>query len=97
MTMPAKNVTLIRLLPLLHAFACAALLGPWPDLGALFMIIDFPASILILTFAWRYDVQLVFVFGVFGTLWWFLLSLVILRLKLRESKSAKLRSGKPAV
>jgi hypothetical protein len=68
--MTSRSTTLIRLLPLFHICACAAILGPWPDLGVLFTIIDFPVSILVLTLAWRYDIHLVFAFGVLGTVWW---------------------------
>ena len=35
--------------------------------------VDFPFSALLIIFDWRYDYPLLW-FGVFGTLWWYLLS-----------------------
>ena len=88
MTTTRRSFVVVRLLPLFHLCASLIMLGLWPDLGVLFTVIDFPISIAILTLAWRFDINLALGFGVLGTLWWYLLSLLVVKLKLRESKGS---------
>jgi hypothetical protein len=65
---------LVYLLPLLHLCACIIIVlaqvgRGWEYLG----LIDFPASVIIAAMDYNFDHPL-FLFGVFGTLWWYLLS-----------------------
>jgi len=62
-------------LPLLHLGACITV--ELANLPWMYMVyVDFPLSFLLLGLAWRFDNGLI-VFGVFGTLWWYLLSRVV--------------------
>jgi hypothetical protein len=74
--MPTKRLRflLIYMLPFLHLCACmiialARLESGWGYL----LFVDAPASILILAESYNWDHPLI-LFGVFGTLWWYLLS-----------------------
>jgi hypothetical protein len=65
---------LIYLLPILHFCACliiaiARLESGWEYM----MIVDLPASVLIMAEAYNFDHPFI-LFGIFGTLWWYLLS-----------------------
>jgi len=65
----------IYLLPFLHLSGCilisvAQLVSGWQYL----IVFDFPFSILIVGATWRFDYPL-FWFGIFGTAWWYFLSL----------------------
>lgn len=69
-----RHFVLVHLLPFLHFGACviiavAHLDSGWEYLG----LIDVPASILIVALIYNFDHPL-FLFGVIGTLWWYLLS-----------------------
>jgi hypothetical protein len=69
-----KRLFLLNLLPFLHLCACliiafAHLEQAW---GYLFLV-DIPMSAIILAIGYNYDHPLL-LFGVLGTLWWYLLS-----------------------
>jgi hypothetical protein len=72
---------LCYLLPALHLFACvwiqvAGVISGWEHL----ITIDFPFSIILVGLTWRFDHPLLW-FGVLGTLWWYLLSFIIMHFK----------------
>lgn len=65
---------LVYLLPFLHLCAClvitvARLESAWEYM----MFVDAPASVLIISVSYNFDHPLI-LFGVIGTLWWYLLS-----------------------
>lgn len=64
----------VSLLPLIHLGGCIAI--DMKNIAWMYMAyVDFPASILMIGMAWRFEHPL-FWFGLLGTLWWYLLSLV---------------------
>lgn len=65
---------LVHLLPLIHLCVCLAIAITNADLGWQYMIvIDTPASVLVIALLYRFDHPLI-LFGLIGTLWWYLLS-----------------------
>jgi hypothetical protein len=73
MKKPTLSHALVYLLPLLHLCACVVVAFAhvgrgWEYLG----LVDIPASVLIVAISYNFDHPLI-LFGVFGTLWWYLL------------------------
>jgi hypothetical protein len=65
---------LIYILPILHLCACLIIAVARLESGwGYMMIVDLPASVLIMAEAYNFDHPLI-LFGIFGTLWWYLLS-----------------------
>ena len=65
---------LIYLLPILHLCACLIIAVAGLESGWRYMMFaDLPASVLIMAEAYNFDHPLI-LFGIFGTLWWYLLS-----------------------
>lgn len=65
----------VYILPVVHLMGCIAI----AILGLAWMPVifsDFPASVLLMGFAWRFGYPL-FWFGMFGTLWWYLVSIFL--------------------
>jgi hypothetical protein len=73
----SRNPFMVYLLPILHFGACLAIwLGNIDTGWQKVIIVDFPFSIVLVGLMFRNDNPL-FIFGILGTLWWYLLSLVI--------------------
>jgi hypothetical protein len=71
---------LLYLLPFLHLGACLAIwVGRIESGWQKLIILDFPFSLLLVALLFRDDKPLLY-FGILGTLWWYVLSLVIRRL-----------------
>jgi hypothetical protein len=68
---------LIYVLPALHLCACATMLS-----GNLeyIIIIDFPLSLFLAAFVWRFGYLVFWLFLIFGTAWWYLIGLGLRRL-----------------
>ena len=78
----------VYLLPFLHVCACVVTVLANPESGWKYLgLVDFPVSIAEVGLSMRFDVPPFLFFVIIGTIWWYLVSLVILAL-LR-----KLRSG----
>jgi hypothetical protein len=85
---PKSSSFLIYLLPLLHLSACVAFSVTDSDLGWGYMLfVDLPLSVLLGGIVWRFGHPL-FWFGIFGTAWWYFLSLIARRL-IGEEKAAR--------
>jgi hypothetical protein len=70
---PGKGRMLVYLLPGLHVCACLVTLATgsdWKYVG----LIDYPVSIGAVGLAWHYNWPPFLLFGIIGTLWWYLLS-----------------------
>jgi hypothetical protein len=68
-----KGRLLVYLLPSLHVLACLATVAmgsDWKYVG----LVDYPVSIAAVGLAWHYNWPPVLLFGILGTLWWYLLS-----------------------
>ncbi len=79
--------------PLAHVCTCALVAGLPNQVGVEPLVwIDFPASILILAATWSSDYP-VLVFGILGSLWWYLVSrsVDIWRLRLIGHMRAKVK------
>lgn len=69
-----KRFLLVHLLPFVHLCACLTItLAPLESGWQYLIIVDAPASVLIVTLIYSFDHPLI-VFGTVGTLWWYLLS-----------------------
>jgi hypothetical protein len=68
---------LLFLLPMLHLSACTIM--SVENLANVMMYVDFPISLLCLGLMWHHD-HLTLWFAIFGTVWWFLISLVMRKL-----------------
>ena len=71
-----RDRRLLYVLPLLHICCCIATRmvdGPWMPV----ILSELPVGALLLGADWRFDYPL-FWFGVLGTLWWYLISRVLL-------------------
>ena len=77
----------IRLLPVAHLCACVAIAIVNSDLWGIMFAVDLPISVLITPLFWYMPPMLAF--GILGTLWWYALSVLIIRLKLREERKSK--------
>ena len=67
----------IHLLPVLHLGACSTISLAGIQSGWQYLtMIDAPASVFVIAMSYNYDHPLV-LFAVIGTLWWYLVSLVI--------------------
>lgn len=69
----------VYLLPSIHLLACLATAGVmsriYLESGWTYLaIIDYPVSFVVVGLAWHYDLPLLLVFSVIGTVWWYLLS-----------------------
>ncbi|HKM67929.1 MAG TPA: hypothetical protein VJX70_12250 [Candidatus Acidoferrum sp.] len=68
-----KGRLLVYLLPSLHICACLATVAmnsDWKYVG----LVDYPVSIAAVGLAWHYNWPPFLLFGILGTLWWYLLS-----------------------
>ncbi len=65
----------VHLLPSLHLSLCLAYSSGAVDAGGLMITIDHPISVLMIALEVRYHLPDLLVWGVIGTLWWYLLSL----------------------
>jgi hypothetical protein len=80
----------VLVLPALHVALCIIAQFAYGDSGSWmwfpFLFIDFPVSVLLMMF-WNIGVGNIgpgwFVFGVFGTLWWYFISALIRSLYLK--------------
>lgn len=71
---PVRSV-FVYLLPVLHLCACFTIAAAGIGAGWQYMtMIDAPASVLVIALIYNFNHPLV-LFGVIGTLWWYLLSL----------------------
>ena len=78
-----SHFRIIYLLPVIHLLACIAItVARVPGWGVMF-IVDLPFSIVIAPLPW-YNIPLPWAFGTLGTLWWYALSVLIMKLQLRE-------------
>lgn len=67
----------VHLLPFLHLCACLTVALAGFESGWQYMtMIDAPASVLVIALIYNFDHPLV-LFGIVGTLWWYLLSLAV--------------------
>jgi hypothetical protein len=74
---PGKRISLIYLAPFLHLCACLIIAVLRLESGWHYMtIVDVPASTVVIAMLYDFDHPLI-LFGVIGTLWWFLLSLAV--------------------
>jgi hypothetical protein len=78
----------IRLLPIIHLCACIVISIAGLEGWGVMFIVDLPFSILIAPLPW-YNVPLPWAFGVLGTLWWYFVSVIIIKLKVREQKKSR--------
>jgi hypothetical protein len=69
---PKRGVPLFYVLPLAHLCACLTISVAKLDGWVYMFVVNFPVSTLLAMLAWRVD-QPLLVFGVLGTLWWYLL------------------------
>jgi hypothetical protein len=73
----ASRLRWTHVLPLLHILVCLVIAGARIESGWEFlMVADLPASALFLSIIYNFDHPLI-LFGIFGTLWWYLLSRVV--------------------
>ena len=74
---------LVYVLPVLHLCACATML-PMGDLEHInlqyIIVIDFPLSLFLAIFVWRFGYLEFWLFLIFGTAWWYLIGLGVRRL-----------------
>src|SRR6266581_2760568 len=68
------RLLLVHLLPVLHLCACLTVALAGLESGWQYMtMIDAPASVLVIALIYNFDHPLI-LFGLVGTLWWYLLS-----------------------
>jgi hypothetical protein len=68
----------IHVLPFLHLCACVLTAIANPDSGWKYVgLADYPVSIMEVGLSMRYDVHPLLFFGIIGTAWWYLISLVV--------------------
>lgn len=87
MPMLKSDFIVIRLLPVIHLCACIAITVARLDGWGFMFVVDLPFSILVAALPW-YNVPLPWAFGTLGTLWWYVLSVLIINLKLREQRKS---------
>ena len=64
----------VHLPPSLHLLSCLIIaLAHWESAWGYLFLIDIPMSVIILTISYDFNHPLI-VFGILGTLWWYLLS-----------------------
>ena len=70
----------VYLLPMLHLVACVEMRVAKSEVGwgYLLFIFDFPVSLILGPIVWRFDHPMFWV-GVFGTAWWYFLSVTVRR------------------
>jgi hypothetical protein len=74
MTRSPTRSPLVHLLPLLHLCACLTVTLRGIESGWQYMtMIDAPASVLVIALIYNFDHPFI-LFGIVGTLWWYLLS-----------------------
>jgi hypothetical protein len=74
MTTSKLRFLLVHLLPVAHICACLTIALAHLDAGWEFLgLMDFPASIMVVTLIYDFDHPLI-LFGIIGTLWWYVLS-----------------------
>jgi len=72
--MSTKRLFLLHLLPFLHLCACFAIALARLDSGWQYLtMIDAPASVLVIALIYNFNHPLI-LFGIVGTVWWYLLS-----------------------
>ena len=72
-----RNPFLVYLLPFVHFGACLVIwLGNITSGWQTLIVADFPFSLLLVGLLYRNDNPLI-IFGLLGTLWWYVLSLLI--------------------
>ncbi len=77
--MKAVDVKWLYLMPLIHLFACLTIWIARIESGVHYLIyFDFPFSFILVILGWRSDDFLVW-FATLGTVWWYVLSFVTLR------------------
>jgi hypothetical protein len=75
----SHNPLLVYLLPFLHLGGCVTIWAGHIDSGwQKLIIVDFPFSLVLVALLYRDDNPLL-IFGVLGTLWWYVLSLLVRR------------------
>jgi hypothetical protein len=93
-----RRVFWLHALPLLHLFSClffgvAHVDAAW---GYMFLV-DIPMSVIILAVAYNFDHPMI-LFGILGTLWWYLLSraadMVIRRLRAKDAGPTDASAGR---
>ena len=78
--MSGHSPILVYFLPILHLGACLAIWLAHSDTGwQKLLVIDFPFSIVLAGLMFR-GIDPLLSFGILGTLWWYVLSLVVRRL-----------------
>ena len=75
------NRAWVYLLPLLHVLACvatAAFAAMYVNTEWTYVVFaDYPVSLVVVGLAWHYKWPLFPLFAIIGTLWWYLVSLVV--------------------
>lgn len=90
-----RRYLLIHLLPVLHVAACLTVALAGIESGWQYMtMIDAPASVLVIALIYDFSHPLV-LFGVIGTIWWYLLSLAAALLWGRLSDAIRTRRKPP--
>jgi len=89
MTMQKSSLLAVRLLPAIHLCACLIIAIAKLDWWWVIFFIDLPFSVLIAPLPW-YNVHAALAYGSLGTIWWYIVSVLIIKLSLREgSRSAQ--------
>ena len=87
---PVRSIFL-HVLPVLHLCACLTIALAGIGAGWQYMTkIDAPASVLVIALIYNFDHPLV-LFGIIGTLWWYLLSVAIAFCWIRASAAIRNR------
>jgi hypothetical protein len=84
----------IRLLPLLHLCACLTIAIVNSDWWGIMFVVDLPISVLITPLFWY--IRPMLAFGIVGTVWWYLLSRLIVRLIVRQRRDSSPENANPS-
>jgi hypothetical protein len=91
MTISPIRSPLVHLLPFLHLCACLTIAVAGIGAGWQYMtMIDAPASVLVIALIYNFNHPLV-LFGIIGTLWWYLLSFAVAFCWIRASAAIRNR------